>query len=75
MDYEVFLVSRMREDYVHTRRARGGRADRHTAVGAVRVHGDADGEPQRDRLDRAVAFRDEGREDGEHDDGGGGSCA
>ena len=36
MDYQVFLVSRMREDYVHTRRARGGRADRHTAVGAVR---------------------------------------
>ncbi|MBN9178037.1 MAG: MMPL family transporter [Microbacterium sp.] len=36
MDYEVFLVSRMREDYVHTRRARSGRADRHTAVGAVR---------------------------------------
>ncbi|WP_312678173.1 MMPL family transporter [Microbacterium sp.] len=36
MDYEVFLVSRMREDYVHTRRARGGRADRHTAVGAAR---------------------------------------
>jgi RND superfamily putative drug exporter len=33
MDYEVFLVSRMREDYVHTRRARGGRADRQTAVG------------------------------------------
>ncbi|KAA9089828.1 MMPL family transporter [Microbacterium radiodurans] len=37
MDYEVFLVSRMREDYVHTRRARGGRADRLTAVGAVRT--------------------------------------
>ena len=36
MDYEVFLVSRMREDYVHTRRARNGRADRITAVGAVR---------------------------------------
>ena len=36
MDYEVFLVSRMREDYVHTRRARRGRADRHTAVAAVR---------------------------------------
>ena len=36
MDYEVFLVSRMREDYVHTRRARGGRADRQTAIGAVR---------------------------------------
>ncbi|SDQ26165.1 efflux RND transporter permease subunit [Microbacterium sp. cf332] len=36
MDYEVFLVSRMREDYVHGRRDRGGRADRHTAVGAVR---------------------------------------
>lgn len=36
MDYEVFLVSRMREDYVHTRRDRRGRADRHTAVGAVR---------------------------------------
>ncbi|MEH3088761.1 MAG: MMPL family transporter [Microbacterium arborescens] len=36
MDYEVFLVSRMREDYVHARRDRGGRADRLTAVGAVR---------------------------------------
>jgi RND superfamily putative drug exporter len=36
MDYQVFLVSRMREDYVHTRRARGGRADRATAIGAVR---------------------------------------
>ncbi|WP_434809837.1 MMPL family transporter [Microbacterium sp. bgisy189] len=36
MDYQVFLVSRMREDYVHARRARGGRADRQTAVGAVR---------------------------------------
>lgn len=36
MDYEVFLVSRMREDYVHARRARGGRADRNTAVAAVR---------------------------------------
>ncbi|GAA3911566.1 MMPL family transporter [Microbacterium invictum] len=36
MDYEVFLVSRMREDYVHSRRARRGRADRHTAVAAVR---------------------------------------
>lgn len=36
MDYEVFLVSRMREDYVHTRRARGGRGDRETAIGAVR---------------------------------------
>ncbi|MFV0374907.1 MMPL family transporter [Microbacterium sp.] len=36
MDYEVFLVSRMREDYVHARRGRDVRADRHTAVGAVR---------------------------------------
>ncbi|WP_431802929.1 MMPL family transporter [Microbacterium sp. bgisy203] len=36
MDYEVFLVSRMREDFVHARRARRGRADAHTAVGAVR---------------------------------------
>ncbi|MCR2812541.1 MULTISPECIES: MMPL family transporter [Microbacterium] len=36
MDYQVFLVSRMREDYVHARRDRGGRSDRHTAVGAVR---------------------------------------
>ncbi|RLK52826.1 MMPL family transporter [Microbacterium telephonicum] len=36
MDYEVFLVSRMREDYVHARRARRGRADRATAVAAVR---------------------------------------
>lgn len=37
MDYEVFLVSRMREDYVHARRARGGRADRATAIAAVRT--------------------------------------
>ncbi len=36
MDYEVFLVSRMREDFVHAVRARGGRADRATAVAAVR---------------------------------------
>ncbi|WP_396659467.1 MMPL family transporter [Microbacterium sp.] len=36
MDYEVFLVSRMREDYVHARRARRGRADRATAIAAVR---------------------------------------
>ncbi|QIG39733.1 MMPL family transporter [Microbacterium sp. 4R-513] len=36
MDYEVFLVSRMREDYVHKRRANGGVDDRATAVGAIR---------------------------------------
>ncbi|CAL4859010.1 MMPL family transporter [Microbacterium sp. MM2322] len=36
MDYEVFLVSRMREDFVHAVRARGGRANRETAVAAVR---------------------------------------
>ncbi|GAB2710521.1 RND superfamily putative drug exporter [Microbacterium marinum] len=36
MDYEVFLVSRMREDFVHGRRARGGRGDRATAIAAVR---------------------------------------
>ena len=39
MDYEVFLVSRMREDYVHARRAAGGhatRGSRDIAVGAVR---------------------------------------
>lgn len=36
MDYEVFLVSRMREDFVHARRARGGHGDRQTAIGAVR---------------------------------------
>jgi RND superfamily putative drug exporter len=36
MDYEVFLVSRMREDYVHRVRALGGRHDRDIAVGAVR---------------------------------------
>ncbi|MET0296254.1 MAG: MMPL family transporter [Microbacterium sp.] len=36
MDYQVFLVSRMREDYVHASRARRGRADRLTAIGAVR---------------------------------------
>ncbi len=37
MDYEVFLVSRMREEYVHLRKARGGRADRATAITAVRT--------------------------------------
>ncbi|GAA1682607.1 MMPL family transporter [Microbacterium lacus] len=36
MDYEVFLVSRMREDYVHKVRALGGLHDREIAVGAVR---------------------------------------
>ncbi len=36
MDYEVFLVSRMREDFVHANRSRGGRAERATAVAAVR---------------------------------------
>ncbi len=36
MDYEVFLVSRMREDYVHASRARRRRADRAPANGAVR---------------------------------------
>ncbi|MEU1971166.1 MMPL family transporter [Microbacterium sp. NPDC019599] len=36
MDYEVFLVSRMREDYVHKRRDSGGVGDRAMAVGAVR---------------------------------------
>lgn len=37
MDYEVFLVSRMREDFVHAIRERGGRAERATAVRAVRT--------------------------------------
>ncbi|GEP48583.1 MMPL family transporter [Microbacterium saccharophilum] len=36
MDYQVFLVSRMREDFVHTNRSRDGRAERATAVAAVR---------------------------------------
>lgn len=37
MDYEVFLVSRMREDYVHARRAaHATRAERDIAIGAVR---------------------------------------
>jgi RND superfamily putative drug exporter len=36
MDYEVFLVSRMREDYVHGRRRRADRRDRLLAVDAVR---------------------------------------
>lgn len=36
MDYEVFLVSRMREDFVHAIRSRGGRAGRATAIAAVR---------------------------------------
>ncbi|MDY0908742.1 MMPL family transporter [Microbacterium sp. CFBP9034] len=36
MDYQVFLVSRMREDYVHATRAKGGQADRTTAVAAIR---------------------------------------
>jgi RND superfamily putative drug exporter len=37
MDYEVFLVSRMREDYVHARRARHGHSDRAMAIDAVRT--------------------------------------
>lgn len=36
MDYQVFLVSRMREDFVHTNRSRAGRGERATAVAAVR---------------------------------------
>ncbi|SDG76899.1 MMPL family transporter [Microbacterium pygmaeum] len=37
MDYEVFLVSRMREDYVHARKAGASKAEaRATAIGAVR---------------------------------------
>lgn len=38
MDYEVFLVSRMREDFVHARRAAGhqARGARDIAIGAVR---------------------------------------
>jgi RND superfamily putative drug exporter len=36
MDYEVFLVSRMREDFVHTRRAAGGVANRKMAVDSIR---------------------------------------
>lgn len=36
MDYEVFLVSRMREDFVHAKRALGGVATRATAIAAVR---------------------------------------
>ena len=39
MDYQVFLVSRMREDYVHARRAAAGhrtRTARDIALGAVR---------------------------------------
>ncbi len=36
MDYQVFLVTRMREDFVHASRERRGRADAATAVGAVR---------------------------------------
>ena len=35
MDYELFLVSRMREDYVHRRRDVPGEADRSAALGAV----------------------------------------
>ena len=36
MDYEVFLVSRMREDYVHARRAGRDRPAREVALAAVR---------------------------------------
>ena len=36
MDYEVFLVSRMREDFVHARARAGGVADRALAVSTVR---------------------------------------
>ncbi|MFG6490970.1 efflux RND transporter permease subunit [Microbacterium sp. P03] len=35
MDYEVFLVSRMREDYVHRRRSHPHESDRTAALGAV----------------------------------------
>ncbi|KAA9111741.1 MMPL family transporter [Microbacterium rhizomatis] len=35
MDYEVFLVSRMREDYVHRRRDHPDESDRTAAVGAI----------------------------------------
>ena len=37
MDYEVFLTSRMREDYVHTRGGKSGRAAREAAIAAVRT--------------------------------------
>lgn len=36
MDYQVFLVTRMREDFVHASRERRGRGDKLTAIGAVR---------------------------------------
>jgi RND superfamily putative drug exporter len=36
MDYQMFLVTRMREDYVHARRARHGHSDRAMAIDAVR---------------------------------------
>ncbi|MDL9981611.1 efflux RND transporter permease subunit [Microbacterium sp. ASV49] len=36
MDYQMFLVTRMREDYVHARRDAHGFSDRAMAVGAVR---------------------------------------
>ncbi|MFT4229963.1 MAG: MMPL family transporter [Microbacterium sp.] len=36
MDYQVFLVSRMREDYVHARARGGARSPRETAIDAVR---------------------------------------
>lgn len=36
MDYEVFLVSRMREDYVHARRNGGDASARQIAIGAIR---------------------------------------
>ncbi|WP_375385558.1 MMPL family transporter [uncultured Microbacterium sp.] len=35
MDYEVFLVSRMREDYVHRRRDHPEESDRTSALGAI----------------------------------------
>lgn len=36
MDYQVFLVTRMREDFVHASRERRGRGDRLTAITSVR---------------------------------------
>ncbi|MBA8815332.1 RND superfamily putative drug exporter [Microbacterium halimionae] len=36
MDYQVFLVSRMREDFIHTRKKAGHRSQREIAIAAVR---------------------------------------
>jgi RND superfamily putative drug exporter len=81
MDYEVFLISRIREEYLKdgdTRRAvaeqlhHGGNQDHpHDA----RIEEDRRGEPDPEELEEDVRGGQEGEEDDDHDRGGGGDDA